>query len=135
MVIKKEKKYHYAIGRRKTSIATVRLYEDGKGEVKINNKPLSEYISLGYAVENILRPLEITDNKSKFDVSVKVTGSGLSSQSDAIKLGIAKALVDYDPELRSILKSENLLTRDPRSVERKKPGLHKARRGVQFSKR
>jgi len=135
VVIKKERKYYYAVGRRKTSIATVRLYEDGKGDIKINNKPLSEYVSLGYAVENIFRHLEITDNKSKFDVVIKVSGSGIVAQADAIRLGISKALVEFNPELRVVLKSEGLLTRDPRSVERKKPGLHKARRGVQFSKR
>ncbi len=127
-------KYYYATGKRKTSIALVRLYK-GKGAISVNNKSLNQYYSLKTLIGVIKFPLKITGNLDKFDIAVKVMGGGISSQADAIRHGISRALLVADPLLKPTLKKAGLLTRDPRIKERKKFGLKRARRGPQFSKR
>jgi small subunit ribosomal protein S9 len=132
--------YYYAVGRRKTAVAQVRVYCDLKDSVDesgliINDKKYTEYFQTDSQKDAFLEPLKVTGLQDKCAVSVIVRGSGIASQSDAVKLGIARALVKYDDTLRSILKAEGLLTRDARKVERKKPGLRKARRSPQWSKR
>jgi len=127
-------KYTYSVWKRKTASAQVRLYS-GKGKDVINTKEVGEYINRADLFEKLYTPLTLTKNKGKFYFEVKVSGSGESAQVDAIKHGIAKALVEVEPGLRAVLKEAGLLTRDARKVERKKPGRHKARRSVQWSKR
>ena len=125
-----------ATGRRKTSIAIVKLVK-GKGRVFINGKTLQAYLGNRPAVEMLMfRPLVLTDNQEKYDVRVKAVGGGLVSQAGAIKHGIARALVEADAEsYKAVLKEGGFLTRDARMKERKKPGLKKARKASQFSKR
>ena len=128
-------KMYTATGRRKTSTAVVKLVK-GKGRVFVNGKTLAAYIGNRPALEMmIFRPLALTDNQTNFDVRVKVVGGGVSSQSGAIRHGISRALVEYNEELKSVLKSEGLLTRDAREKERKKYGRKRARKRFQFSKR
>jgi small subunit ribosomal protein S9 len=128
-------KYFYGKGKRKTSTAQVRLYEKGSGQVMINEKMMKDYVPTVELIELILSPLKITNTSKKFDISVHVDGGGFSSQSEAIRHGISKGLLEFDPEMRLVLKKEGFLTRDSRSKERKKPGLRRARRAPQFSKR
>ena len=124
-----------ATGRRKTSIAVVKLVK-GKGRIFVNGKTLREYIGNRPAVEMMLyRPLVLTENQEKYDVRVKTVGGGVVSQCGAIRHGISRALVKVNEEYKNVLRSEGLLTRDPRVKERKKYGLKKARRAPQFSKR
>lgn len=126
-------RYHYANGKRKTSVARVRMYE-GKGQFIVNEKPIEEYF-FGDLIGNVKSPLKLVNLQKRFDLSIKVEGGGVSSQSDAARHGIAKALLEFDPALRSQLKKAGFLTRDSRVKERKKFGLHRARRAPQFSKR
>lgn len=128
------RQFFYSVGKRKTAIARVRLFQGGNGDVTVNSKKLQEYFA-GVQVENALAPLRITDTKGSFDVEVQVIGGGKSAQSDAMRLGISRALLLFDPELRPTLKREGFLRRDARIKERKKPGLKRARRAPQFSKR
>lgn len=124
-----------ATGRRKTSIAVVKLVK-GKGRIFVNGKTLQAYLGNRPAVEMLVfRPLVLTDNQEKFDVKVKAVGGGIVSQAGAIKHGISRALVKSNEEYRNVLRSEGLLTRDPRVKERKKYGRKKARKRFQFSKR
>ncbi|RKZ22341.1 30S ribosomal protein S9 [bacterium] len=127
--------FYDATGRRKEAVARVRLIPDGTGRVIVNNRPIRDYLTRDDLVIHALQPLELVNLKDKFDVKVKAKGGGLSGQAGAIRLGIARALVLYNPELRPILKKAGMLTRDPRMVERKKYGRRKARRSFQFSKR
>ncbi|MFA5967173.1 MAG: 30S ribosomal protein S9 [Patescibacteria group bacterium] len=127
-------KYYYGTGRRKTSTARVRLY-DGKGQVVINGKAPEVYLNPANLIEVLLQPLILVGMKDRFDISVKVAGGGASSQAEAIRHGIARALLKVDETLRKTLKTNKLLTRDPRAKERKKYGLKRARRAPQFSKR
>lgn len=127
--------YHYSSGKRKTAIARVKLFDGGKGDVTVNGKKAREYFQTAVQVENALAPLRITDNAKKFDVVVQVQGGGKAAQSDAMRHGISRSLLLVDPELRSTLKREGFLRRDARVKERKKPGLKRARRAPQFSKR
>ena len=127
-------RYFEAVGRRKRSVARVRITIDTKDTFIINDKSLKDYFSLDRLRQVAHASLETGDNP-KASVSVKVYGGGQSAQADAIRLGIARALIKYDPELRTALKQEGYLKRDPRVVERKKPGLKKARKRAQFSKR
>lgn len=126
--------YFYANGKRKTSVARVRLYAEGKGDILVNGKPMKEYF-FGALVGNVLAPLKLVDLQKSFDITVVVTGGGVSSQADAVRHGIAKALLEYDPNLRLTLKKAGLLTRDSRVKERKKFGLKRARRAPQWAKR
>ncbi len=128
-------KYYAAIGKRKNAIAKVRLYPKGKGRFFVNNKEVEKYFPRQELLLNIKKPLALVDESEHFDVVVKVSGGGFKGQADAIKLGIARAMVDMDKDLRPVLKKYNLLTRDSRIKERKKPGLKKARRAPQWQKR
>ncbi len=130
----KSGKYTYAHGKRKTSIARVRLYK-GKGEITVNGKDIAVHLPVATLVENVKKPLVLTGNANKFDITVLVEGGGISSQSDAIRHGIAKALVEIDPNNKLVLKKSGLITRDSRVKERKKFGLKRARKAPQFSKR
>ena len=125
---------HYATGRRKTSSARVYL-KKGKGNILVNDKKLDEYFGRKVAQMLVMQPLELLDIAEKFDVDVKVKGGGSFGQAGAIRHGISRALTIFDNELRPQLKKAGLLTRDPRRVERKQPGLVKARKSKQFSKR
>lgn len=127
-------KYHYGTGRRKTATARVRLYE-GSGQVVINDKLAKTYLSPASLLDVIQQPLIAVGMKDRFDLSVIVAGGGPNSQAEAIRHGVARALLDVDIALRKTLKSAGLLTRDPRAKERKKPGLKRARRAPQFAKR
>ena len=125
---------HYATGRRKTSSARVYLSK-GKGDITVNSKPLNEYFGRQVAQMLVMQPLKLTELAEKVNIKVMVKGGGSFGQAGAIRHGISRALIEYDEELRPQLKKAGLLTRDPRKVERKKPGLKKARKSSQFSKR
>ncbi len=122
------------VGRRKNAVARVYL-RNGSGKVTINEREFENYFPLKEHRENILLPFVVTQTLGKYDVFANVSGGGVSGQSDAIRLGIARALEDINPDLRPLLKAEGLLKRDPRMVERKKYGQKKARKRFQFSKR
>jgi len=129
------KKQYPATGRRKSSVARVRLIE-GNGEITVNGKPLDEYFGMELLKQEVRRPFAVTDTESKFDVLASVHGGGTTGQAGALRHGIARALCVVDAEAyRPALKDEGFLTRDPRMKERKKYGLKKARRASQFSKR
>ena len=125
---------HYATGRRKTSSARIYL-STGKGDITVNDKKLDVYFRRKVAQMLVMQPLEMTDLEGKLDINIKVKGGGSFGQAGAIRHGISRALIAFDEELRPQLKKAGLLTRDPRKVERKKPGLVKARKSKQFSKR
>ncbi|OGP19667.1 MAG: 30S ribosomal protein S9 [Deltaproteobacteria bacterium GWA2_57_13] len=127
-------KVFYATGRRKTSVARVYLKE-GKGNVLINDRALEEYFGRETARMIVLQPFEVTQTAGHFDTEVNVTGGGISGQAGAIRHGITRALIQASPEFRSPLKKAGFVTRDPRAVERKKYGRHKARKRPQYSKR
>ena len=124
----------YATGRRKKSIARVWL-KKGTGNIQINGKRMDEYFKKLNLQIAILRPLSIANREKEYDIRCTVSGGGLTGQAGAISHGLARALVEYEPELKPTLKKEKLTTRDSRSVERKKYGRRKARRSFQFSKR
>ena len=124
----------YATGRRKKSIARVWV-KKGSGNIHVNGKKMIEYFHKANLQIAIFRPLTIVKREKEYDVRCSVKGGGLTGQAGAISLGIARAIVLYEPELKLILKKEKLTTRDSRSVERKKPGRKKARKSFQFSKR
>ena len=126
-------KYTYAIGRRKTATAQVRLFS-GKGDSLVNEKPLKEYVTRADLLSLVHTPLKAA-GLGDFYFTVKVVGSGESAQAQAIAHGISRALVEIDPSVKTVLREAGLLTRDARKVERKKPGLHKARKRIQWSKR
>ncbi len=121
-------------GRRKDAVARVRLVP-GSGKIIVNNKDVDQYIPFPNLVKDLKQPLTLTETENQYDVKVNVNGGGFSGQAGAIRLGIARALLEIDPDFRSPLKKAGFLTRDPRMVERKKPGLKKARKASQFSKR
>jgi small subunit ribosomal protein S9 len=125
---------NYGTGRRKTSAARVFLRK-GKGEIVVNGKTLEQFFGRETSCMIVRQPLELTENISKFDITVTVAGGGITGQAGAIRLGIARALIEYDESLKSPLRKAGFVTRDAREVERKKVGLHKARRATQFSKR
>ena len=131
-----KKAYFYGTGRRKSSVARVRLFPGGTGEIKINNRTIDNYFGLETLKMVCRQPFEVTSTEGKFDVECTVTGGGFTGQAGAIRLGVARALnaIDRDAN-RAALKKAGFLTRDARVVERKKAGLHKARRAPQFSKR
>lgn len=136
--LSKKTNYFYGVGRRKTSSAQVKLLA-GKGELSINKKTPEEYFQIGKSFSEIISviktPLALTGNDEKFDIVATVVGGGKAAQVEAIRLGVSRALLKIDPELRVTLKSSSLLTRDPREKERKKVGRRRARRGQQFRKR
>ena len=122
------------IGRRKSAVARVYLKE-GSGQITINGKDQKEYFTLDQWLFKLNQPFALTEQDGKFDVTVNVNGGGFTGQVEAIRLGISRALVKLDEESKPALKAEGLMTRDPRMVERKKPGQKKARKKFQFSKR
>lgn len=132
---KPERPYFYANGKRKTSVALVRLYTNGKGTVTVNERTLEHYFPVFTDQDKILAPLRVTNHQKTFDVSARVHGGGVHSQAEAVRHGIAKALLVYEASLRTTLKPLGFLTRDPRVKERKKYGLHRARRAPQWQKR
>jgi len=121
-------------GRRKTAIARVYM-KPGKGEIMVNKKDYKEHFPTGILQYIVNQPFEITKNEGKFDVKVRLNGGGIKGQAEALRLAVSKALVELDAEHRPPLKAKGLLRRDPRMVERKKPGQPKARKKFQFSKR
>ncbi len=125
---------YIATGRRKNSTARVRLVP-GTGKIIMNKKDITEYIPFPYLHEVVKQPLALTETLGSYDVHVNVNGGGFTGQSGAARHGISRALLQVDPDFRPALKAAGLLTRDPRMVERKKPGLKKARKASQFSKR
>ncbi|MEM9951518.1 MAG: 30S ribosomal protein S9 [Chloroflexota bacterium] len=127
--------YYEGIGRRKSATARVRLFPGGTGKFTVNDKSLEEYMPRVGDMEVLLQPFAAVGQELSYDVSVHVNGGGVSGQRDAIKLGIARALLKIDPDMRSALKSRGLLTRDARVKERKKPGLKRARKAPTFTKR
>ena len=131
---KKDSNVINGTGRRKCSIARVRIMP-GKGKMTINGQDMEEYLPTDVLRVIAKQPLTVTSNDGKFDVIVKVTGGGLSGQAGAIRHGLARALVEANEENKAALKAAGFLTRDPRMKERKKPGLKKARKAPQFSKR
>ena len=125
---------YYGTGRRKSSAARVFL-RPGSGNIVVNSKPLDSFFGRETARMIVRQPLDLTESGDKFDAYVTVEGGGITGQAGAIRLGIARALVEYDESLKSELRKAGFMTRDAREVERKKVGLHKARRATQFSKR
>ncbi|TLQ03729.1 30S ribosomal protein S9 [Pediococcus stilesii] len=121
-------------GRRKNSVARVRLVP-GTGKITVNDRPIEEYIPFANLRQVVVQPFGVTETSDNYDVIANVNGGGFSGQSGAIRHGIARALLDVDPDFRAPLKKAGLLTRDPRMKERKKYGLKKARKAAQFSKR
>lgn len=125
---------YYGTGRRKTSTARVFLRR-GSGQITVNSKPLDEFFGRQTAQMIVRQPLELAELGDRFDVNVTVKGGGTTGQAGAIRLGLTRALMEYDEELRSPMRAAGFVTRDDRSVERKKVGLHGARKGTQYSKR
>lgn len=125
---------YLGLGRRKTSVARVRLVPEMK-QLLVNKKPIEEHIDAHHWLLEVLRPLEVTGTKERFGMKARVRGGGKRGQAGALRLGIARALVAADPAFKAALRGAGLLTRDSRMVERKKPGLRKARKKPQFSKR
>jgi small subunit ribosomal protein S9 len=123
-----------ALGRRKAAVARVYL-SDGKGKITINGREFQEYFGAEILQYVVTQPLVATNSLDKYDINVNLDGGGIKGQAEALRLGITRALVQLDPECKSALKAEGFLTRDPREVERKKPGRPKARKRFQFSKR
>ena len=126
--------HNYGTGRRKSSTARVFL-RSGKGAITVNGRQLDEFFGRETSRMIVRQPLELTKMSDKFDISVTVEGGGITGQAGAIRLGIARALVEYNDTLKGDLRKAGFMTRDAREVERKKVGLHKARRATQFSKR
>ena len=123
-----------ALGRRKTSVARI-ILSSGKGKITVNKKDVKVAFPIDILQAKINQPFQVTGTEGKFDIKVNVNGGGINGQAEAVRLGISRALVEVHEENRSLLKSEGLLTRDSRMVERKKPGQPKARKKFQFSKR
>ena len=126
--------YFYGTGRRKSSVARVRLYQ-GTGKVTINDRDIDDYFGLETLKLIVRQPLNLTKTEGKFDSVCRVAGGGVTGQAGAIRHGVSRALLEFSPELRPVLKKAGFLTRDPRMKERKKYGLKAARRAPQFSKR
>jgi small subunit ribosomal protein S9 len=126
--------YYYGTGRRKSAVARV-FIKPGSGKIVVNDKPIDEYFSRETGRMVVRQPLELTNNSQSFDIMVNVLGGGESGQAGAVRHGITRALIDFNAELKPTLSAAGLVTRDAREVERKKVGLHKARRRKQFSKR
>jgi len=128
-------RYYQGTGRRKSAVARVRLYPGDDGTIIVNDKPVEEYFSRKRDILHLTEPLEATATQDSFNVTVKVQGGGVSGQAGAVRHGIARALLEVDPNLRPTLRKGGFLTRDPRAKERKKPGLKRARKAPQYTKR
>jgi len=129
-----QRQQNYGTGRRKTAVARVYI-RPGKGVISVNGRPVDEFFSRETGRMVVRQPLELTKTTDSFDITVNVDGGGESGQAGAVRHGITRALIEYDATLKPVLKKAGLVTRDAREVERKKVGLHKARRAKQFSKR
>jgi small subunit ribosomal protein S9 len=129
-----QRQHNYGTGRRKTAVARV-FIRPGKGIISVNGRPVDEFFSRETGRMVVRQPLELTKTTTSFDITVNVDGGGESGQAGAVRHGITRALIEYDASLKPVLKKAGLVTRDAREVERKKVGLHKARRAKQFSKR
>ncbi|MCF7830387.1 30S ribosomal protein S9 [Candidatus Gracilibacteria bacterium] len=129
------KAYFYAIGKRKTSRATVKLFPGGKGELSVNEQKLREWADDNSMVKTIHEPLDLLGLKKDFDIEIRVSGGGKKAQAESARLAISRAIIKKESSLREQLREAGLLTRDPRVKERKKPGLKSARRAPQWSKR
>jgi len=127
-------RYYQGTGRRKSAMARVRLYP-GDGSIIVNDKPVEEYFSRKRDILHLTEPLRVTATQDSFDLTVKVEGGGISGQAGAVRHGIARALLEANPNLRPTLRKGGFLTRDPRAKERKKPGLKRARKAPQYTKR
>lgn len=127
--------YFYAVGRRKTARATVKLFPGGSGDLVINGQKLREWADNEEMIENVLKPLDVVGAKKDVNIEIRTSGGGKMAQAGSVLLGIARALVKQNASYRETLKENGLLTRDSRVKERKKPGLKRARRAPQFSKR
>ncbi len=129
------KTYIETVGRRKEAVARVRMFQGGTGVITVNNRKLKEHLPVELMQQSVKSPLVLTGTEDMFDITVLVKGGGIHGQADAIRMGIARGLVDFNPEFRSVLKKNGLLTRDARVRERKKYGKKSARRAPQWSKR
>ena len=129
-----EVRYYEGVGRRKRAVARVRLYP-GEGEMIINGKPVDEYFGRPQDWRNVMAPFVLTESQNRFNLSVLVKGGGITGQAHAIRHGIARALLRADPDAKAALRRAGFLTRDPREKERKKPGLKRARKAPQYTKR
>lgn len=129
------KRYFYAVGRRKTSSAQIRLYPEGTGRIVVNGKPVDEYFTRPQDLIALASPLNAAGHEDTFDITVVVRGGGVTGQSGAVSHGVARALVKYDEDLRTVMRRGGFLTRDSRMKERKKPGLKRARKAPQYTKR
>lgn len=127
--------YYEGVGRRKEATARVRIYPGGEGNIVVNDRPLEDYFSRPMDIIHLKAPLEVTETEGRYDISVFVNGGGIKGQAGAVQLGIARALLKADPDLRPPLRQGGYLTRDARVKERKKPGLKKARKAPQYTKR
>ena len=127
--------YYEGIGRRKTSTARVRLHSGGTGAITVNDKPVDEYFGRQTDAQTVAAPLKLAGADTRFDVTVKVSGGGDTGQADAVAMGVARALLEVDAELKPMLRKAGYLTRDARAKERKKPGLKRARKAPQYTKR
>jgi small subunit ribosomal protein S9 len=127
--------YHKALGRRKEATARVRLIPGGKGNIIVNGRPLEQYFTVEWHRQSILAPLVAVGENASYDVSARIEGGGVSGQADALRHGIARALLLVNPDYRKSLRRAGYLTRDPRAKERKKPGLKRARKRAQWAKR
>jgi small subunit ribosomal protein S9 len=127
--------YYEGLGRRKTATARVRLHTGGRGNFTVNDKPIQEYFTRDPDQFHVNEALKVTGTDGRFNVTVKVLGGGVTGQAGAVRLGMARALLKVDPEYRKVLREHGLLTRDSRAKERKKPGLKRARKAPQYTKR
>ena len=127
--------YYEGVGRRKTSVARVRLYPGGTGNITVNDRPVAEYFPRQGDMQQFMAPLVVTQMEGRFNISVHVMGGGVTGQTGAVRHGIARALLKFDPEMRQALREGGFLTRDPRVKERKKPGLKRARKATTYTKR
>ena len=127
--------YYEAVGRRKMATARVRLFPGGEGTIVVNERPLDEYFAREKDIVCLKEPLQATATEHRFNISAKVTGGGMGGQAGAIRLAIARALLEVDRDLRPVLRKGGFLTRDARVKERKKPGLRRARKAPQYTKR
>jgi len=127
--------YYEGVGRRKTATARVRIFPGGTGSIVVNNKPVEQYFPRVGDLERLMEPLKATGGEGRYNITVLVKGGGVTGQADAVRHGIARALLKFDPELRPVLRKGGFLTRDAREKERKKPGLKRARKAPQYTKR
>ncbi len=130
-----EQQYYEGVGRRKRATARVRIYPGGSGRVIVNDKPAEEYFPRIGDADDLIEPLQVIGQAGNFDVTVQVKGGGITGQAGACRMGMARALVKFDPELRPAMRQNGMLTRDPREKERKKPGLKRARKAPTYTKR